>query len=114
MFSGYPELGHFEKEAERLNFDFLRLVSELARHDRAIAALKFNVSPHFADRISRATTEDLRELARSDTFMFQPRSHVVLDISLGTILSPGVTASQAAAIRLASELTDSGVEEQVA
>lgn len=114
MFSGFPDLGHFEREAQRLNLEFLRLVSELARHDRAIAAQAFNVSAHFADRISRATKEDLEDLAKTDSFMFQPRSHVALEIGLGAILSPGVSAAQFAAIRRAADLSDSGPEEQVA
>lgn len=113
MVTGFVNLEDYAKDFAHINYQLLHLLRDIARQDKVLAAMKFGVSAQFVDRISRATLEDLQVLAKSSALSFQPKSSVALDVLLGAVLSPGVTAEQVEAMRQAALLADGKKEGMV-
>lgn len=101
-----PDVSGIERDIADMNFTFLRTCRELARHDKVMAAHRFGVSAHFVDRIIRATTADLQQLAKTGSVMFQPRVGMALEVVLGAILAPEISESGVQNIRTASLLCE--------
>lgn len=114
MLCGLPDLDQYAKDMKELNFRFVSLCRELARHDRVLACQYFGVSGHFVDRISSASTQDLRDLADNPNLMFRPRNGMGLDVALGAIMAKDVSEQQMRGIRNASMLSDGNAAEAAA
>lgn len=106
MIAGLTDLTSLNKDVARLNYDYLRLLREVAQKDKMIAQQRFGVSGLTAERIARLTITDLEELANCPNFLFTARSSSALDIMISTLLSPDVTTVQIDNVRLSSLLCD--------
>lgn len=106
MSSGLPNLSYLDKDISAFNERWLLLIREVARHDKVLASAKFGLSPLFVDRISRATVDDIKELADSPVLLMTPRSSIALETMLTSISDSGISRAQVEDIRFVSVLSE--------
>lgn len=88
MIATFDEMTSLSRDVMKLNFDYLRLMREMARGDVMQAQQRFGVSGAVARRVARLTLEDLQELASSPSFLFTLRSNNAVEIMLSAMTAP--------------------------
>ena len=69
-------IGRSDRDIAELNLAWLLKARELAKTDRAKAAVLFGLDQGLSDVLASASIQDLRNLAQSGLMLFRPRFHV--------------------------------------
>lgn len=106
MISGLEALSSLDRDIAKMNFDYLRMLREVARQCLMTAQQRFGVSGSTARRVARMTLEDLQILADSPNFLMTVRSTAGLDIMMTSLLAPDCTKVQIEGLRFTTLLAD--------